>query len=78
MSDQVTITIHRRNADGTWPQRPPPTYRLLLVTLQEEHGGVIEERCDVGVVKGETFCGRLTTCPATAVTAWSDVTEALK
>lgn len=77
MSDQVSIVVHRRNADGTWPPgEEPPEYRLLLVCLMDDRDGIRGTRCDAGIIKNDAlFYGKLTTAPTGRVVAWADVTD---
>lgn len=75
MSDQVTITVHRRLRDGTWPPgEEPPEGRMLLVMLRSRWGNHEHQ------MHGFIRMGRFETddggyYDGADILAWADVTD---
>lgn len=72
MSDQVSIVVHRRLPDGTWPPgEEPPEYRTIFATT------ALSRWTDYGFIDGTRFqrsyCGGA--FPAQKVIAWADVSD---
>lgn len=74
MSDQVTITVHRRLPDGTWPPgEEPPKRRFMLTTNANPRRGA-----DIyGTVEGKWIVDGYGNYMAHVddLLAWADVTD---